>query len=140
MLRDCDRRCLALLLTVAAYNQSDGDRHVSMRNITMQGRTRQSTICHTCGKRRPCSCRTLTERSRKSSWKRGYDRDWANVREKKLAMNPICEDCLTQGLATPAIDVHHVKKVSENPDLRLDLDNLRSLCKPCHSVRTGRGE
>jgi len=77
---------------------------------------------------------------RGSARERGYDRAWEKVRLQKLRRNPLCEDCEARGEIMPAIEVHHVAKVSERPDLRLTMSNLRSLCKSCHSKRTARGE
>lgn len=33
--------------------------------------------------------------------------------------------------------VHHIKPVDQHPELRLDWDNLRSLCRACHEKRHG---
>jgi 5-methylcytosine-specific restriction protein A len=55
-------------------------------------------------------------------------------------MHPLCSDCLKVKRVVPATDVHHIAKVADAPDKRLDLDNLMSLCHSCHSVRTARGE
>lgn len=38
----------------------------------------------------------------------------------------------------PACEVHHIKELSERPDLELDNDNLISLCVQCHNIRHGR--
>lgn len=77
---------------------------------------------------------------RESARKRGYDRDWERCREAFLTSEPLCADCLERGMVTPANEVHHVAKVKDRPDLRLDRENLRALCKTCHSRRTARGE
>ena len=37
-----------------------------------------------------------------------------------------------------AADVHHIKSLKEHPELRLDDDNLVSLCSECHNARHGR--
>ena len=37
-------------------------------------------------------------------------------------------------------DVHHIKKLAEYPELKYDSNNLMSLCKSCHSIRTKNGE
>ena len=78
---------------------------------------------------------------RESACKRGYDRRWRNTRAQKLQMDPLCEDCITiHDRSTQAVDVHHIKKIIDAPELRLAMDNLMSLCKPCHQIRTARGE
>ena len=71
---------------------------------------------------------------RPSAAARGYDRRWRKVRTMQLGNEPMCADC--PGLAT---EVHHVVPLSQGGS-RLDLANLMSLCKSCHSRRTGRGE
>jgi 5-methylcytosine-specific restriction endonuclease McrA len=52
----------------------------------------------------------------------------------------ICQHCLAADIVTPAVDVHHVLKVSTHPHLRLILTNLISLCKRCHSALTAIGQ
>jgi 5-methylcytosine-specific restriction protein A len=78
---------------------------------------------------------------RGSSAARGYSNDWAKFRLIALKRDHfLCCECLAAGRVTPARDVHHLKKVSDHPELRLVLDNVISICQPCHAVRTGRGE
>jgi len=84
--------------------------------------------------------RRAFERERGSSTKRGYDRTWQKARLSHLMANPLCVDCHAAGLVKPAEEVHHIAKVRDRPDLRLDDTNLMGLCAPCHSVRTARGE
>ena len=57
-----------------------------------------------------------------------------------LSREPLCRDCRSAGRLTPARDVHHIVKLRERPDLRLDSDNVMPLCRPCHELRTARGE
>lgn len=78
------------------------------------------------------------DRERGSASERGYDRTWARLRRAFLAEHPLCADCFPQ--LTPATEVHHLCKVSTHPELRLDWDNLRALCRECHRIRTERGE
>lgn len=67
---------------------------------------------------------------------RFYDtRAWRDrIRPAKLRRNPLCEDCLEQQLTEAATEVDHVDGDSANnlPE------NLRSLCKTCHSKKTAR--
>ena len=72
-----------------------------------------------------------------SSTKRGYDRQWRNVRERHLTDNPLCEDCMDRGITKAAEQVHHEITISDAPHLRLDRSNLRSLCVVCHAARHG---
>jgi 5-methylcytosine-specific restriction endonuclease McrA len=62
-----------------------------------------------------------------------HTRAWLNLRRIKLADTPYCEDCHGRGELVPASHVHHVVEISDDWSLRLDLDNLRSLCASCHS-------
>jgi 5-methylcytosine-specific restriction protein A len=87
-----------------------------------------------------CPAHVRREENRANAHQRGYDRNWARVRKHKLSIDPLCEDCLDEGTTTAASQVHHVLKVCDRPDLRLDLENLRALCASCHSRRTARGE
>jgi 5-methylcytosine-specific restriction protein A len=53
---------------------------------------------------------------------------WQALRLAKVRANPICEHCkhrLTR-------EVHHIKPVKEFPHLKLNYDNVQSLCRPCH--------
>lgn len=36
------------------------------------------------------------------------------------------------------LEVDHIKELADNPELALDDDNLRTLCKDCHNRRHGR--
>lgn len=56
---------------------------------------------------------------------------WRLTRQRKLALNPICERC-DAALAT---DVHHVYGVEHDP---WAFDGLQSLCHSCHSQITAR--
>lgn len=84
--------------------------------------------------------REQRDRHEKNSYQRGYDKTWAKVRKAKLMETPLCEDCLASGRTTMATEAHHLEKIKDRPDLRLDIGNLMSLCKPCHAARTQRGE
>lgn len=60
------------------------------------------------------------------------------LRDVKLQQNPLCEDCEANGKTVAAHDVDHVIPIADRPDLRADINNLRSLCKSCHSKKTVR--
>lgn len=58
---------------------------------------------------------------------------------QKLALTPMCEACLTErGEYTAANEVDHKDGKGPNGPRGHDLDNLRSLCKSCHSRKTVR--
>jgi 5-methylcytosine-specific restriction protein A len=72
------------------------------------------------------------DRNRLSPSKRGYGRKWQRIRKKKLMLEPWCLFCLNKDKHTPATEVDHIDGNSFNNSS----DNLRSLCKSCHSGRT----
>lgn len=76
------------------------------------------------------------DRKRGTRTARGYDYQWGKVRSSYIKANPMCEFCSEDGLLQEAQVVDHIVPISEAPELRLDPDNLRSLCKRCHDRRT----
>lgn len=59
---------------------------------------------------------------------------WKELREFIMQRDDyLCVPCSEKGLATAAIDVHHIKKVSEHWEERLNQDNLISVCRKCHA-------
>lgn len=68
---------------------------------------------------------------------------WQIVRDQALNRDDyLCRDCYElKKKITLAELVHHIKELADYPELALDLDNLRSLCNPCHNKhhpRTGK--
>lgn len=59
---------------------------------------------------------------------------WKRLRAYQLNLFPLCEYCSLYGLSVPATDVDHI---DNNPSNNC-LDNLQSLCKPCHSRKTNQ--
>src|SRR5688572_3520660 len=94
---------------------------------------------------RPCAapgCGALVLRGRcdqhrhdaRGTRQKKYDkRSWRDgLRLRKLAANPLCEDCEQSGLTVPAAHVDHRDGNADNDAW----ENLRSLCAPCHSRKT----
>jgi 5-methylcytosine-specific restriction enzyme A len=74
-----------------------------------------------------------------NAYQRGYDSAWERVRLRALKRDQyLCQDCLkNDDRYVPAEHVDHVKRFTGKSDpRRLDLNNLRSLCRPCHSRKT----
>jgi 5-methylcytosine-specific restriction endonuclease McrA len=58
---------------------------------------------------------------------------WKVVRlEAKRRDGFKCVKCSARGL----LEVDHIKRVKDAPDLAFELSNLQTLCKPCHSAKT----
>ncbi len=66
---------------------------------------------------------------------------WQLLRRKKIASQPLCEDCLAVGRVTVAEEVHHNipvergRTLEEMRELAYDFGNLVSLCRACHQAR-----
>lgn len=80
------------------------------------------------------------DRRRGTSTERGYDVDWRRFRRWFLLSHPLCADCMDTGRYVTATEVHHLVKVRDDRERRLDAANCRALCRRCHGVRTARGE
>lgn len=61
-------------------------------------------------------------------------RKWKNKRQEiKERSGNLCAVCLANGILTyKGLEVHHIEKVEDNYDARLDDDNLICLCSSCH--------
>ena len=64
---------------------------------------------------------------------------WLRMRRLILERDHgLCQECLRHGRYTPATAVHHKVELRERWDLRLDADNLESICDECHNrMRAG---
>jgi 5-methylcytosine-specific restriction enzyme A len=66
---------------------------------------------------------------------------WQRLRALKIQETPWCELCaLTSPQPVPATDVDHIRPRHSHPRLKLEMSNLQSLCKSCHSKKTARGD
>lgn len=60
-------------------------------------------------------------------------KQWRMMRDHILARDEYqCQECKKHGRITIASEVHHIKPVWQAWDMRLDEDNLVSLCHSCH--------
>ena len=80
------------------------------------------------------------DRARGSAASRGYDADWRRFRAAILRADPWCADCAKRGRLQPADELHHIAKLADHPERRLDPENVMPLCHRCHAIRTARGE
>jgi len=76
---------------------------------------------------------------RPNSYQRGYDKRWAALRRQVLADQPLCEQCLSEGLTVAATDVDHITpKPQDQKAADVGRHELQSLCHACHSKKTNR--
>lgn len=61
---------------------------------------------------------------------------WQQLREAKLAEEPLCEHCIRRGQVVPAKVVDHVIAIKAGGDPFPPLDKLASLCERCHNEKT----
>lgn len=67
---------------------------------------------------------------------------WQACRAGYMAkVGGLCEDCLAKGIYTAAEIVHHVEELTPenigNPEVALNWNNLRAVCRECHAVSHG---
>lgn len=78
------------------------------------------------------------DRDRPSAARRGYGHRWRKLRLMVLREEPLCRDPFGahEGQPVPATDVDHIMpRERGGTDAR---ENLRPLCKRCHSEKTAR--
>lgn len=73
--------------------------------------------------------------NRGSRHERGYGRAWDRLRAQALKRDGyLCQPCLAMGRPTAATQVDHMRpKAKGGTD---DLENLQSICGPCHADKT----
>ena len=79
------------------------------------------------------------DRLRGSAAERGYDAKWRRARKRFLQRHPLCANCLSQGIVTPATVVDHIVPHRGDRALFWDENNWQPLCKNCHDQKTGSG-
>ena len=60
---------------------------------------------------------------------------WKRIRERQLAKDPWCADCLRTGIYVSATDVDHVERHMGDKD-KFFRGPFQSLCHSCHSKKT----
>lgn len=63
---------------------------------------------------------------------------WQDLRLLKLKRDPLCQNHLRRERLVPATEVDHVIPLVDRPDLAYELENLSSVCRPCHNKKTAR--
>lgn len=94
-----------------------------------------ASIGHYCNAHSQQSNTTVPDHGRDKEVHRLYDRKWKARREKFLASNPWCEDCLSRGIYTPATDVHHEHR-HRGDRMVFNTSPLKAQCHSCHAKKT----
>jgi 5-methylcytosine-specific restriction protein A len=79
-----------------------------------------------------------SDAARGTAAQRGYGSRWQRLRLAVLAERPLCEDCKLRNVVAEATEVDHIDGKGPLGPRGYDLDNLRPLCKRCHSRKTAR--
>lgn len=95
-------------------------------------------MCETCRDKHMNRHKIYDKYSRdKESTSFYKNNDWKRVRVQALARDHgLCLHCLSKKLLVKADMVDHIIPIKVNWRLRLSLDNLQSLCNPCHNTKT----
>ena len=105
-------------------------------------------ICPTCGGIHEIGQECAEQKRRRQEWLRnhgGYKREHDKLRstyawtqkaaQVKAEANWLCERCRRRGrYIHKDIEVHHIEKLADRPDLLLDDANLVVLCQSCHKA------
>jgi len=62
---------------------------------------------------------------------------WRALRRLKLSKNPLCQHCERLNIITAGYMADHITPISEDGEA-LDINNLQTLCKLCHAIKTGK--
>lgn len=74
--------------------------------------------------------------ARSKQHSRDYDSVWRRLSKAFRLENPLCVMCLEEDKIVAAEVVDHIITIRDDPTRRLDVTNLRSLCKRHHDQRT----
>lgn len=94
------------------------------------------SIKKTC--RRPWMTERKPQEGRKYSNTKFYQSTaWRKLRAIKLEQQPLCEECLSRGIHTPAKVADHIVPINRG-GAALNIENLQSLCDRCHNVKSAK--
>jgi 5-methylcytosine-specific restriction endonuclease McrA len=77
--------------------------------------------------------REARETHRGSARERGYTTEWDVLSASYRRAKPFCEECKRRGYLVVCDVVDHMVPIEDDPERRLDEENLDSLCHPCHN-------
>ena len=104
---------------------------------------RPPKICNKCRRVKDVSCTCEPpkpfEGIRKDNYSFYNSRGWRKVAKAHKQSNPLCTVCLQEGRTTAVEVTDHIKSIDDGGS-KLDVNNLQSLCHPCHNSKTGRNK
>ena len=65
-----------------------------------------------------------------------HSKAWRTLSRQYRLNNPVCEQCLKQGIVRKVNVVDHIVELKDDFSRRLDERNLQSLCHACHNKKT----
>ena len=92
--------------------------------------------CNTLVLRGRCEKHKIVRTSTTKHQKLYSNARWRKLRLMQVRRYPLCVGCLEHGITTTATEVDHIQPHEGNLRLMYDVNNLQSMCKPCHSRKT----
>ncbi len=83
-----------------------------------------------------CAKHKATKSKHKTKVELGYDYGWIKLSKRYKQANPLCVHCLAKDKIVPVEICDHIIPVHIHPDGVKDEDNLQSLCRSCHHIKT----
>ena len=89
-----------------------------------------------------CKVHQPQERDRRNVDVRRWYRTtrWRQLRARKFAAQPLCVDCLAEGVYELWTDLDHIEPHRGDPVLFWAEWNVEGRCHRCHSAKTARGQ
>lgn len=63
---------------------------------------------------------------------------WRKLRDYVKRRNPLCAECLNNGIITQGVIVDHIIPIEDGGEM-MDIKNLQVLCAACHNKKHGEG-
>jgi len=88
--------------------------------------------------RRPWQAERIAQAGRKNPNRDVYGTNrWTKLARRHKMANPVCVECLSKGIVSPAEVTDHKRSINQGGD-PFAWDNLQSLCKTCHNSKSGK--
>jgi len=84
------------------------------------------------------SKRTGFQEANRKTDRRYHTRLWRKVRAFVLATDPLCRECIKNGVVSQPTDVDHIVPVRLDDDGFFVLSNLQPLCTSCHRSKSAK--